>query len=95
MMGAYSKLSLYPDIKIEAETKRYYPYGKYAAHILGYTGRSSQKENAKDLVAKEVGKIGKTGLEKYYNKVLERLCDLKSHCNQQRSRSFKRSKTKR
>ena len=71
MMGAYSKLSLYPDIKIEAETKRYYPYGKYAAHILGYTGRSSQKENAKDLVAKEVGKIGKTGLEKYYNKVLE------------------------
>jgi len=71
MMGAYSKLSLYPDIKIEAETKRYYPYGKYAAHILGYTGRSSEKENTKDLVAKEVGKIGKTGLEKYYNKILE------------------------
>ncbi|HIC78570.1 MAG TPA: penicillin-binding protein 2, partial [Sulfurovum sp.] len=47
------------------------PYGKYAAHILGYTGRSSEKENTKDLVAKEVGKIGKTGLEKYYNKILE------------------------
>ena len=71
MMGAYSKLSLYPDIKIEAETKRYYPYGKYAAHIVGYTGRSNKKENAKDTVVNEVGKIGKTGLERYYNTVLE------------------------
>ena len=71
MMGAYSKLSLYPDIKIEAETKRYYPYGKYAAHIVGYTGRSNKKENVKDTVVNEVGKIGKTGLERYYNTVLE------------------------
>ena len=71
MMGAYSKLSLYPDIKIEAETKRYYPYGKYAAHIVGYTGRSNKKENVKDRVVNEVGKIGKTGLERYYNTVLE------------------------
>ncbi len=71
MMGAYPKLSLIENIKIEAETKRYYPYGKYAAHIVGYTGRSNQKENEKDPVANEVGKIGKSGLERYYNKVLE------------------------
>ena len=71
MIGAYPKLSLVDKIKIEAETKRYYPYGRYAAHIVGYTGRSNQKENEKDPVANEVGKIGKSGLERYYNKVLE------------------------
>ena len=71
MMGAYPKLSLHNEIKIEAETKRYYPYGKYGAHIVGYTGRSNQKENKRDPVVKEVGKIGKSGLERYYNSVLE------------------------
>lgn len=71
MMGAYPKLSLYKEIKIDAETKRYYPYGKYAAHIVGYTGRSNKKENKKDPVVNEVGKVGKSGLERYYNKVLE------------------------
>ncbi len=71
MMGAYPKLSLLEDIKIEAETKRYYPYGRYAAHIVGYTGRSNKKENAKDSVVNEVGKVGKTGLERHYNTVLQ------------------------
>ncbi|QOR61080.1 penicillin-binding protein 2 [Sulfurovum sp. ST-21] len=71
MMGAYAKLSLYPEIKIEAETKRYYPYGKYVAHLVGYTGRSNQKENEADEVVDVVGKVGKSGLERYYNKVLQ------------------------
>ena len=71
MMGAYPKLSLVPNLKIEAETKRYYPYGKFAAHVVGYTGRSNKKENKKDPVVDEVGKVGKSGLERYYNKVLE------------------------
>jgi len=71
MMGAYPQLSLVENIKIEAETKRYYPYGKYAAHIVGYTGRSNEKENKKDPVVNEVGKAGKSGLERHYNKVLE------------------------
>lgn len=71
MMGAYPKLSLVENLKIEAETKRYYPYGRYAAHIVGYTGRSNKKENAKDEVVNEVGKIGKSGLERYYNKILQ------------------------
>ena len=71
MMGAYPKLSLHKEVKIEAETKRYYPYGKYGAHIVGYTGRSNKKENEKDTVVKEVGKIGKSGLERHYNSILE------------------------
>lgn len=71
MMRAYPALSLDEDIKIEAETKRYYPYGKYAAHIVGYTGRSNDKENAKDFIVDQVGVIGKAGLERYYNDTLQ------------------------
>ncbi|MCF6243680.1 MAG: penicillin-binding protein 2 [Sulfurovum sp.] len=71
MMSEYSELSLHKELKIDAETKRYYPYGKYIAHIVGYTGRSNAKENANDKVVNTVGSIGKTGLEKYYNEVLK------------------------
>jgi len=71
MMSVYPQLSMYDEVKIEAETKRYYPYGKFTAHIVGYTGRANKKETQKDIVVNEVGKVGKSGLEKYYNKVLE------------------------
>lgn len=71
MIGAYPKLSLYSNLKIDAETKRYYPYGKYTAHIVGYTGRSNQAENELDPVVNEVGKVGKSGLERYYNQILQ------------------------
>ena len=71
MMPVYPKLSMNSELKIEAETKRYYPYGKYTAHIVGYTGRANKKESAKDKVVNEVGKVGKSGLERYYNKILE------------------------
>jgi len=71
MMGAYPELSLVENLKIEAETKRYYPYGKISAHIIGYTGRSNEKENKKDAVVDEVGKVGKSGLERHYNHVLQ------------------------
>jgi penicillin-binding protein 2 len=71
MMAAYPKLSLEGSIKIEAETKRYYPYGKYAAHIVGYTGRSNKKDNEKDDIVSKIGKVGKSGLERYYNEVLQ------------------------
>jgi len=71
MMKSYPKVSIHDEIKIEAETKRYYPYGKFAAHIVGYTGRSNKKENAKNDVVDKVGKVGKSGLERYYNDVLQ------------------------
>jgi len=71
MMSAYPKLSIHDEIKIEAETKRYYPYGRYVAHIIGYTGRSNKKENKKNDVVDKVGKVGKTGLERYYNDILQ------------------------
>ena len=71
MMAAYPRLSIDEDLKIEAQTKRYYPYGKYGAHIVGYTGRSNNKENSKDFIVDQVGVIGKAGLERQYNKLLQ------------------------
>ncbi|WP_294954437.1 penicillin-binding protein 2 [Sulfurovum sp.] len=71
MMSAYPTLSMHDELKIEAETKRYYPYGKYCAHLIGYTGRSNTKENKADEVVDVVGKVGKSGLERYYNTFLE------------------------
>lgn len=71
MIRVYPKLSLNSIIKIEAATKRYYPYGKYTAHIVGYIGKANKKDEAKDKIVKVVGKVGKAGLERYYNKILQ------------------------
>ena len=71
MIGAYPKLSINKSLKIDSETKRTYPAGSLATHIVGYVGRSNLKENKKDAVVEKVGVIGKTGLERQYNKVLQ------------------------
>jgi penicillin-binding protein 2 len=86
MIGAYPKLTINKLLKIESETKRLYPAGSMATHVVGYVGRSNKKQNrydreknaieAKDNgdlvgVVETVGVIGKTGLERQYNKVLQ------------------------
>jgi penicillin-binding protein 2 len=71
MLGSYPKLSINGSLKIESETKRMYPAGSTATHIVGYVGRSNAKENKQDPVVEKVGVIGKAGLELQYNKVLE------------------------
>jgi len=71
MIGAYPKLSINKLLKIESETKRMYPAGSLATHIVGYVGRSNAKDNEKDPVVEKVGVVGKTGLERSYNQVLQ------------------------
>ncbi len=71
MIGAYPKLTINKYIKIESETKRYYPAGSMATHIVGYVARSNKKDNAKDPVVEKVGVVGRTGLERQYNKILQ------------------------
>jgi len=71
MIGAYPKLTINKLIKIESETKRYYPVGKMATHIVGYVARSNRKDNEKDKVVEKVGVVGRTGLERKYNSILE------------------------
>jgi len=86
MIGAYPKLTINKHLKIESETKRLYPAGSMATHVVGYVGRSNKKQNKYDReknaietkdngdaigVVETVGVIGKTGLERQYNKVLQ------------------------
>ena len=86
MIGAYPKLTINKHLKIESETKRLYPAGSMATHVVGYVGRSNKKQNEHDReknaietkdngnlvgVVETVGVIGKAGLERQYNKVLQ------------------------
>ncbi|MBD3839772.1 MAG: penicillin-binding protein 2, partial [Epsilonproteobacteria bacterium] len=70
MIGAYTRLNIYPKIIIEAETKRYYPYGDKVSHVIGYVSKSNDKEN-NDSNVSVIGVVGKAGLEKQYNNILQ------------------------
>ena len=67
----YSIFNLDENIKISSATKRFYPYKDVAAHILGYTGRINLADIKKDPNKKYYSTIGRSGLEKYYNDILE------------------------
>jgi penicillin-binding protein 2 len=66
----------FPGVDIQARLFRQYPFGKTAAHVIGYIGRISQKDAEKiddtDDAANYYGTdyIGKAGLEKSYEKQL-------------------------
>jgi len=63
-----------PGISIIMQTKRVYNYSEYFAHIIGYTGKINEDEleayNADGEVFTATDFIGKTGLEKSYEDVL-------------------------
>ena len=71
MIGAYPKLTINKLLEIESETKRYYPVGSMATHVVGYVARSNKKDNTKDKVVSKVGVVGRTGLERQYNSILQ------------------------
>jgi len=59
----------FPEILVEAEPSRYYPFGKLAAHVLGYVGEASRKEvEAWGVRPGEV--VGKKGVERRYDSLL-------------------------
>ncbi len=59
-----------PGIVIIPYPKRYYPYGKIGAHVIGYVGEPSEEDLKKYryLIFGDV--VGKTGLERSYEEVL-------------------------
>ncbi|MBP9613037.1 MAG: penicillin-binding protein 2 [Sulfurospirillum sp.] len=67
----FAKLAQRDNLKIELASKRHYPHGSLASHIIGYVGKSNAQDIAEDATAKLVGFSGKTGIEKYYNAVLQ------------------------
>ncbi len=57
----------YPELFVDIEPLRFYPYGELLAHVLGYIGEPDIKE------LKKIGEytfIGKTGIEKEYDWIL-------------------------
>ncbi|MEA3228828.1 MAG: penicillin-binding protein 2, partial [Campylobacterota bacterium] len=48
-----------------------YPYKTTAAHIIGYVSRANRKDIKDDTLLELIGYIGKTGIEKYYNRYLQ------------------------
>ena len=71
ILPVYSTLNLRENIKIVPAPKRYYPYKNIAAHMIGYVSRANQKDIDKDKLLGLIGYVGKTGIEKYYNKYLQ------------------------
>lgn len=60
-----------PGVHIEVGQTRTYPYAAYLAHVVGYVGRVSEQEVNKDpLLQLPDFRIGKNGLEKFYDQEL-------------------------
>ncbi|HEX9960182.1 MAG TPA: penicillin-binding protein 2 [Pyrinomonadaceae bacterium] len=62
----------FPELRVELQPQRHYPYGEKLAHMLGYVGEISPKQLEKPEYAnfKPGDIIGKAGLEQYYDKHL-------------------------
>lgn len=65
------KLEL-PELRVETEPKRFYPFGNLAAHVLGYMQEVSSEEMKENLYkGKSMGDlVGRTGVEKQYESSL-------------------------
>jgi len=66
----YLEFNLNENIKIDSSTIREYLYKDVAAHILGYMGKTSRADIQRDEDSKYFDQTGRTGLEKYYDKLL-------------------------
>ncbi|MFK2821931.1 penicillin-binding protein 2 [Arcobacter sp. YIC-80] len=67
----YTLFASKENIKVESAVKRYYPYKNVASHIIGYVGKASRLDIVKNDLSAFSGIIGKNGLEKYYNDILQ------------------------
>lgn len=67
----FASLSLRENLRIEPASKRHYPYNDLASHIIGYVGRANQKDIESDPLTKLTNYTGRSGVERYYNSVLQ------------------------
>lgn len=60
-----------PGVVIDEGLSRYYPYGDVMAHVIGYVSAVSDKDEKDDPLLEVPGfKIGKSGMENFYDKKL-------------------------
>ncbi|MBC7363931.1 MAG: penicillin-binding protein 2 [Candidatus Aminicenantes bacterium] len=62
----------FPELRVEAEPKRYYPFHQLAAHLLGYLQEVSPEEikASTDRSWHPGEMVGKAGVEKQYDRIL-------------------------
>ncbi|HZK87672.1 MAG TPA: penicillin-binding transpeptidase domain-containing protein, partial [Anaerovoracaceae bacterium] len=75
------KSSIFVGVEIVSETKRYYPNGNMAAHLLGYMGKIS--ENQKKQYVEELGYnandlVGQDGVESVFESTLKGIDGIRS-----------------
>lgn len=58
------------NVEIQSSTLREYLYNDIGAHVLGYMGKTTKKDIEKDEYAKYYDTSGRSGVEKYYDRVL-------------------------
>ncbi|MFY2507603.1 penicillin-binding protein 2 [Vibrio pectenicida] len=66
----------FPGFRLNAEMKRYYPYGASLTHVVGYVAHINDRDLERLKEEGEIGNyratktIGKLGIERYYEKLL-------------------------
>ena len=70
LISLKTKLEQFPGFELEKNIVRNYKYGQTLSHLIGYTGKVNRQELKifKDYLITDY--IGKTGLEKFYEKEL-------------------------
>lgn len=67
----FTKLNLRDNLQVKSNSMRFYPYDELASHIIGYVGRANAKDIEKNPLSKITNKVGKSGVEAYYNDILQ------------------------
>lgn len=71
ILSCFFFLNIDDDISVEHSLKRLYPYNSLASHVIGYVGKANTEDMLKNDAIKVSKKLGKTGIEKYYDEILQ------------------------
>jgi len=74
MLSLSELKTIYPGVDIIVEARRFYPFGAYLSHLIGYISKMDVGEwssRGKDKNYTMDSRVGKTGLEKMYEKELK------------------------
>ncbi len=64
--------TLYRGVDLSVEAQRYYPFGSFASHLFGYMGKMDSRSwrDLKNKGYRIYSRIGKTGLERFFERNL-------------------------
>lgn len=64
--------TIYPGVELIVEARRYYPFGRFASHLIGYMGKMDPRswKALKNKGYREDSRIGRLGLESIFEKEL-------------------------